>query len=148
MALTVRLGAAAGRHNVGSQQDNSLLYWSLWGLTSTALAALLVAVIWSIRRRRDVALRVRSTAGIEQSLPSLAGLALGGVVHGNSLELLENGRYFDVLLERIRAARYSVHFETFLWQAPSGADWPTRFRSRRAPACRCGCCSMRTARKI
>jgi cardiolipin synthase len=101
---------------MASQKDDSLLYWSLWGLASTVLIALLVAVIWSIRRRRDVVLRVRNTAGIEQSLPSLAGLSLGGVVHGNSLEMLENGRYFDVLLERIGAARRSVHFETFLWK--------------------------------
>ncbi|MDB5896914.1 MAG: Major cardiolipin synthase ClsA [Ramlibacter sp.] len=93
-----------------------MLYWSLWGLASTALVVLLVAIIWSIRRRRDVVLRVHNMAGIEQLLPSLAGLALGGVVHGNSVELLENGRYFDVLLERIGAARDSVHFETFLWK--------------------------------
>lgn len=110
--LTTRLRTPQWRLAGG----NTLLYWSLWGVASTALIALLVSVIWSIRRRRDVVLRVRSTAGIEQLLPSLAGLALGGVVHGNAVELLENGRYFDVLLERIGAARYSVHFETFLWK--------------------------------
>ena len=35
---------------------------------------------------------------------------------GNSVEVLENGAFFDVLLERIRAAERSVHFETFLWK--------------------------------
>ena len=92
------------------------MVWFLWGLAGLALVCLLVAIIWSIRRRRDVNLRIRNAAGVEHLLPSLAGLALSTVVPGNSVQLLENGRYFDVLLERIRAARHSVHFETFLWK--------------------------------
>jgi cardiolipin synthase len=32
------------------------------------------------------------------------------------VEVHENGAFFDVLVERIRAARHSVHFETFLWK--------------------------------
>jgi cardiolipin synthase len=94
-----------------------VLYWTLWGLASLAgLVVLLAAVIWSIRRRHDMILRLRSTAAIEQLLPSLAGLTLGVALPGNSVELLENGRYFDVLLERIGAAKRSVHLETFLWK--------------------------------
>lgn len=94
-----------------------MLYWTLLGLASlSGLVVLLAAVIWSIRRRRDVILRMRSTAPIEQLLPSLAGLTLGVAQPGNSVELLENGRYFDVLLERIAAAQRSVHLETFLWK--------------------------------
>jgi len=91
------------------------MYWTLWGIASLGLVFLLVAIIWSIRRRRDIKLRVHSNEGIEHLLPSLAGLTLCTAVSGNSVELLENGRYFDVLLERIRAAQRSVHFETFLW---------------------------------
>ena len=49
-------------------------------------------------------------------MPSLAGLTLGTAVAGNSVEVLENGAFFDVLIERIRAAEQSVHFETFLWK--------------------------------
>lgn len=81
-----------------------------------ALLALLVAVLWSIRRQRDVDLRLPATAGIGQLLPTLAGLSSSPVVGGNAVELVENGRYFDVLLERIRGARHSVHLETFLWK--------------------------------
>jgi cardiolipin synthase len=32
------------------------------------------------------------------------------------VDLLENGAFFDVLIGRIRAAKHSVHFETFLWK--------------------------------
>lgn len=90
--------------------------WVLWTPASLGLMVLLVAIIWSIRRRRDVDLRIESHAGVQHLLPSLAGLAQCAVVPGNHVELLENGRYFDVLFERIEAAQRSVHFETFLWK--------------------------------
>jgi cardiolipin synthase len=92
----------------------TVVLWALFLLLGLLL--LLVAVLWSIRRQRDVRLRLPASAGIGQLLPTLAGLSLGPVVAGNAVELLENGRYFDVLLERIRAARCSVHLETFLWK--------------------------------
>jgi cardiolipin synthase len=91
-------------------------FWMLWGAALLGLVFLLVAIIWSLRRRRDLNLRVHSREGIAHLLPSLAGLTLSTPVPGNAVELLENGRYFDVLLERIRAAQRSVHFETFLWK--------------------------------
>ena len=92
------------------------MYWSLWALALLGLVFLLVAIIWSIRRRRDLNLRVHCGEDIGQFLPSLAGLTLCTPVAGNAVELLENGRYFDVLLDRIRIAQRSVHFETFLWK--------------------------------
>jgi cardiolipin synthase A/B len=95
----------------------SLLYWAILVFAALAgIVVLLITVIWSIRRRRNVILRVHNTAGIEQLLPSVAGLSLGVALPGNSVELLENGSYFDLLLARIGAARHSVHFETFLWK--------------------------------
>lgn len=97
-----------------------MLYWPLWGLAAlTGAVVLLAVIIWSVRRRRDVFLRVHNNAGIEHLLPSVAGLTLSVALPGNSVELLENGEYFDVLLLRIRVARHSVHFETFLWKEGS-----------------------------
>ena len=43
-------------------------------------------------------------------------MTLGTAVAGNTAEVLENGAFFDVLIDRIHAARESVHFETFLWK--------------------------------
>ena len=91
---------------------NALLYLALACL---AIIALLIAVIWSHRRHRDPRLRIECSASIEELIPSLAGLTLGTAVAGNSVEVHENGAYFDVMVERIRAAEKSVHFETFLW---------------------------------
>lgn len=96
-----------------------------FALTGVALVAvavlsgiivLLVIVIWSIKRHRDPVLHVECSAPIDELMPSLAGLTLSTAVPGNSLEILENGAFFEVLLEEIRAAQRSVHLETFLWK--------------------------------
>lgn len=85
-------------------------------LSVLAVVVLLVLVIWSIRRHHNPKLHVDCDADIKDLLPSLAGLTLGTAVEGNSVEIIENGRFFDVLIERIRAAEQTIHFETFLWK--------------------------------
>ncbi len=77
---------------------------------------LLLIVIWSIRRHRAPTLRIECRAPIDELIPSLAGLTLSTAVAGNAVEVLENGAFFEVLLQRIRAAQHSVHFETYLWK--------------------------------
>ncbi len=89
---------------------------SLWGLVAFGLVVLLVIVIWSIRRHRDPDLHIECEWPIDKLVPSLAGLTLGTAVGGNLVEVLENGAFFDVVVERIRSAENSVHFETFLWK--------------------------------
>jgi len=89
---------------------------SFWGWLAFGLAAFLALVIWSIRRHRAPVLSVKSDLPIEELVPSLSGLALGTAVGGNSVELFENGAFFDALLETIGRAEHSVHFETFLWK--------------------------------
>ena len=61
-----------------------------------------VLVIWSIRRHRDPELRVECDASIDELIPSLAGLTLSTAVEGNRVEILENGAFFDVLLDEHR----------------------------------------------
>ena len=77
---------------------------------------LLSIIIWSIRSHRDPRLRIECSSPIDKLVPSLAGLTLSTAVGGNSVEVFENGAFFDVLLDRIRSAHKSVHFETFLWK--------------------------------
>ena len=81
-----------------------------------AVFVLLLIVIWSIKRHRDPDLHIECNSPIDELIPSLAGLTLSTAVAGNTVELFENGAYFEILLEEIRAARRTVHFETFLWQ--------------------------------
>lgn len=88
----------------------------LWGGLLVALVVVQIAVVWSIRRHHDPALHIECETPIDELMPSLSGLTLGTAVDGNQVDVLENGIFFDVLLERIGAARHSVHFETFLWK--------------------------------
>ncbi len=80
------------------------------------VVAVLLLVIWSIKRHRDPDLQIECDAPIEALMPSLAGLSLGSVIEGNAVEVFENGGYFDVLIAEIAAAQRSVHFETYLWK--------------------------------
>ena len=79
------------------------------------LIIMLGVVIWSVRRHRDPELKIECDHPIEKLVPTLAGLTLGTAVDGNSVEVLENGACFDLMIERIGKARESVHYETFLW---------------------------------
>lgn len=83
---------------------------------SAALVITLALVIWSIKRHRDPDLHIECDYPIDKLVPSLAGLTLGTAVAGNTVEVFENGDFFDVLVEDIGAAKHSVHFETFLWE--------------------------------
>ncbi|HET8748380.1 MAG TPA: phospholipase D-like domain-containing protein [Ramlibacter sp.] len=96
--------------------------FNLWAWLSLALIAALVLVIYSIRWHRSPILQVSSEAGIAELMPSLSGLTLSTAVEGNTVDVLENGAFYDVLLERIRAAQHSVHFETYLWKPGALAD--------------------------
>jgi cardiolipin synthase A/B len=89
---------------------------ALWAGLLVATIIVFGVVIWSIKRHRDPDLKIDCDASIETLMPSLAGLALGAAVDGNSVEVFENGAYFDVLEKAIRGAGQSVHFETFLWK--------------------------------
>ena len=80
-----------------------------------AIVVVQLLIIWSIKRHRDPDLRIECDAPIDELTPSLAGLSLGTAVDGNSVEVFENGAYFDVLFEAIRSAKLTVHFETYLW---------------------------------
>ena len=91
--------------------------WKLGSITlAVAVAIVLGFVIWSIRRHRDPDLKIDCDASIDTLVPTLAGLALGTPVHGNTVEVLVNGAFWDVLLDAIAGARHTVHFETFLWK--------------------------------
>lgn len=86
------------------------------GLVLGCLVVLLGVMIWSIRRHREPILRIKTDAPLAELLPSLAGLSHSVLVEGNSVELFENGAFFDVLLDDMHGAQKSLHFETYLWE--------------------------------
>jgi cardiolipin synthase len=81
-----------------------------------AIIALLILIIWSIKRHRNPRLRIETDEPIDKLVASLAGLGLSTPIEGNSVEIFENGAFFDVMLDEIGSAQRSVHLETFLWK--------------------------------
>jgi len=80
------------------------------------ICVLLAVILWSTNHHRDPRIRVECDAGIDSLVGSLAGLSLGTVQEGNSVEILKNGEFFDVVMDAISKAKKSVHFESFLWK--------------------------------
>jgi cardiolipin synthase A/B len=85
-------------------------------LIAAGIVVFFVLVIWSMKRHRDPKLHADHEGPIHALVPTLSGLSLGTAVAGNSVEVFENGSFFDALLIEIGNANQSVHFETFLWQ--------------------------------
>lgn len=90
------------------------------------IAALLLAVTASLltasyviasRRRRIPKLKVNldEIADIETVLPQIAGLCGSALYENNEAVLYQNGHLLRALKESIKAARHTVHFETYLW---------------------------------
>jgi cardiolipin synthase A/B len=85
-------------------------------LSMLALIVVLGLAIWSMKRHRDPVLNLEGGASIEGYMPSLAGLSLTTALSGNSVEMYQNGCFFDYVDEEIRRAKKTVNFETFLWK--------------------------------
>ncbi len=77
---------------------------------------LLGLAIWSIKRHKDPHLALKTDDSLDGLIPSISGMSLGMAIRGNSVEIFENGAFFDALLEDILAAKQTVHFETYLWK--------------------------------
>lgn len=101
--------------------------WLLWGAAIlAAIAALLLLVLWSVRRHRAPVLQMHSQGDMHARMVSLAGLSLGTVVAGNSAQLVLDDAFFDAAERQIDEARHSVHLENFLWKRGQVATRMTR----------------------
>lgn len=78
--------------------------------------ALFAIVLWSVKRRVDTRLSsVEQQGQPTDLLPSIVGLTHGTLIGGNKVKILQNGAFFSELIEALRGARESIHFETYLW---------------------------------
>lgn len=92
----------------------------LWMLAGAAVAA---AYCILMQRRHVPNLTFEAPAGIDR-LGVIAGLTRAAVQLGNTAQVLQNGAFFDALERDIRAARSTVHIETFVW---TRGELETRF---------------------
>lgn len=89
----------------------------LWAVALIALAiVVLIVIIWSLKRRRDPKFEFSSGDSLHDLLPSIVGTTHASLIEGNTIEVLENGRFFDALFDALTSARRSITFETFLWR--------------------------------
>ena len=80
------------------------------------LIGALLLLLWTTNRRRiKPNFELSGDGSIENMEPSLIGLTEGAIDEGNRVEILQNGAYFDRLLEDIAAARLSIHIESYIW---------------------------------
>ena len=78
------------------------------------------------------------------------GVLLGPpVLNGNRFRVLVNGdRIFPPMLAAIRGARETINFETYIyWSGEIGKEFADASPSARAPASRCTCWSIGSARR-
>ena len=86
----------------------------VWVLALLVLAIVtLIILLWSSKRRRRPELGLEKS-GLENLVPSIAGLCASSIVSGNRIELLQNGAMWERIFEDIEAARETINFETFL----------------------------------
>jgi len=87
----------------------------LWVAIVLALAFIgLVIAIWSVKRRRRPRLDLQAGGDIHGLIPSIAGLTQGTIVEGNSIELIQNGAFWDRVFADLEQARETINYETFL----------------------------------
>src|ERR1700720_2748137 len=73
-------------------------------------------LLWTTNRRRTKPNFGLSGEGdIETMMPTLVGITEGAIDHGNRTEIVQNGAFFDRLLDDIRSARESIHIESYIW---------------------------------
>jgi cardiolipin synthase A/B len=90
-----------------------ILGWMLAG----AVIAMLAFMLTHRRRTPYLHLQLDELPPLDASVQSLAVLTGGAVHEGNRCSVLQNGALFPAMLADIRAARHTVHLETFVWTA-------------------------------
>lgn len=82
------------------------------------IGALLTRIYLLFTRRRRtpyLELDLDSLPPLEEGIGTLAGFTAGAVDTGNAVTVLQNGDLFPAMQADIRAARHTVHLETFVW---------------------------------
>lgn len=87
----------------------------LWVLILLALVILgLILILWSVKRRRRPRLKLDAEGGIDDLIPTIAGLTQGTLVEGNQIELVQNGEMWERVFRDLEAAKETINIEAFL----------------------------------
>lgn len=87
----------------------------VWILALLALTIVtLVLILWSVKRRRRPRLKLETDGGIDNLIPTIAGLTQGTLVAGNHVELVQNGGMWDRAIDDLALAGRTINLEAFL----------------------------------
>ena len=90
------------------------LQWLLWVLGGALITAMYF--IFTHRRRTfELQLRPELLPDLDNGLTIIAGLTRAALHSGNDAVVIQNGAFFDALEVDIRAARRTIHIESFVW---------------------------------
>lgn len=105
-------------------------YWVAGLIALTFLV--LVIILWSVKRRRRPHLEFETDDDIHHLIPSIVGLTQATMTHGNKIELVQNGEFFDWLFRDLEQAKKTINFETFLTKRGELTHRLTEILCRRA----------------
>ncbi len=93
----------------------------------------LAILIYSVKRKPDVKIRVSTAGELQTLLPSLAGLTQSSLDEGNRIEVLQNGDgFFPLVMRDIAAAKESVHIESYIWYESTIANQLAKLLAQKA----------------
>jgi cardiolipin synthase len=79
----------------------------------------LLATLWFVLSHRSLTphldLELDTLPSLEDGLHTLAGLTDGTAYAGNAVTVLQNGALYPAMEQDIRAARHTIHLESFVW---------------------------------
>lgn len=102
-------------------------------VTATVGLILLAILIYSVKRKPDVKIRVSTAGELQSLLPSLAGLTQSSLDEGNRIEVLQNGDgFFPLVMRDIAAAKESIHAETYIWYESTIASQLAKLLAQKA----------------
>jgi cardiolipin synthase len=88
---------------------------SAWDWHVPVIGALGLLLYTSNRRRKKTDFETSGEGDIESMLPTFVGLTEGSIDRGNRVEVIQNGAFFDRLIQDVSAAEGSIHIESFIW---------------------------------
>jgi cardiolipin synthase len=76
----------------------------------------LAFLLWTTNRRRTkTRFELSGEGDVDKLLPTLVGITESSIDHGNAIEVVQNGAFFDRLLDDVGRAKTSVHIESYIW---------------------------------
>jgi len=98
-----------------------------------AVIGALAFLLWTTNRRRTKSnFDLSGGDDLQSMLPTLVSLSEGAVDFGNEIEIIQNGDFFERLLDDAGRARSSIHIESYIWWTGSICERIAEMLARRA----------------